>query len=302
MPPTMLPAPATDNDGVDVESKESNDDKSKESNDDKFKESNDDHLLQDDFEEEEEDDDEEEEFVDDNDDDDDYEPAPKKRKAPKAPSKASAKKPKKRASVKAKKTATKKTKVAGGSKKKPRKTGGGKSMCGNPQECMLVGLVKMETYGIKSASLDHVALFANYTNKDSLGSKKAIKALTQDGMVDVSDGMMRLTECGRNSVTTVPPVVNQAEALERLQEIVKLFCGSKANKSDFILEQLGNGQKYAKKALGSICGYANVDSLGFKSVLAILKELGLLEDTEAIMLNDKAFPCGRPSGSASAEK
>ncbi|GKZ00051.1 hypothetical protein MPSEU_000958500 [Mayamaea pseudoterrestris] len=156
---------------------------------------------------------------------------------------------------------------------------------------MLIRLMMLEDYGIKKVSRDIAATFAGL-NSQSAAFRILFMTLLDDGMIDISMGMVRLTEAGKSFVN-VPSSTDANEALHRLQQIATMGNQVIAPHSDAIVARLYDGQEHSKKALAEACGYKNIDSRGFKSVLITLKKIGLLDvDPYVVKLKNCAFPFG----------
>ena len=171
---------------------------------------------------------------------------------------------------------------------------------GDSKAQICAGLLEFSMLGIHEVSRLHAASFANYKHVKSTGFAAAMKGLKDSGMIDYpSAKTVRLTDKGKKETPPVQPPKDNAEALARLQHVVKMTCDKTGPKFELICELLSDGQFHTIDSVLKASGYKHVKSTGFANCVSSLITLGFVErGPGTIRLADIAFPYRRPGASS----
>ncbi|GKY92314.1 hypothetical protein MPSEU_000202500 [Mayamaea pseudoterrestris] len=160
---------------------------------------------------------------------------------------------------------------------------------------MLVKLHEATSFGVQAVPHRVFAGYANYTHLRSTAYIAAVKRLEQADLIEKLTHGIRLTPRAMRVMPKYPPPTDPADALARLQRIVRLAC-PKAPNSHVFCQVLYDGKIHTRAAVASACNCAHVRSYGFAKVLSVLTSFGFIDNIDgatAIRLKDAAFPLGR---------
>jgi hypothetical protein len=180
--------------------------------------------------------------------------------------------------------------------KKPSKPKATSSNSSNdPKAKICAGLLEFEMLGINAVTRLHAATFANYKHVKSTGFANAIKSLKDDGMIEYPTATtVSLTAKGRQETPPVNPPKSNADALLRLQEVIRMVSPTSGPKLNTICQFLSDGKEHSVDAVLKASGYKHVKSTGFANCLSSLSNLGfLVRGHGTVKLADLAFPYGR---------
>ena len=172
---------------------------------------------------------------------------------------------------------------------------------GDSKALICAGLLEFSMLGIHEVSRLHAASFANYKHVKSTGFAAAMKGLKDSGLIEYpSAKTVRLTDKGKKETPPVQPPKDNAEALARLQHVVKMTCDKTGPKFELICELLSDGKFHSIDSVLKASGYKHVKSTGFANCVSSLSTLGFVERGHGtIRLADIAFPYRRPGASGS---
>jgi hypothetical protein len=133
---------------------------------------------------------------------------------------------------------------------------------------ILSALAELEQLGSAAPAVELLGFMAGYTNMGSKGFRNALSALRSGGMVSGTS----LTDAGREAAQPRPVPLSSEELQERL---IVMLGGA----SGRILKPLIDAypDSIERDALGSMAGYENLDSKGFRNAMGRLRTLGFID-------------------------
>ncbi|CAB9498713.1 expressed unknown protein [Seminavis robusta] len=140
-----------------------------------------------------------------------------------------------------------------------------------------------------------LVLMVGYKNTASTGYLKAKSHHRKANRIQVSKGIVRLTEAGIEAGPDVDPPRDNREIQARIKELVKQKKGVPSDKLDIVFDILLDGQMHSKAELLEAAHYKHPSSTGFLKIMSAMKELGLTEgDSKSVKFTKIVFPFADP--------
>lgn len=157
------------------------------------------------------------------------------------------------------------------------------------------GLMELRATNIVEPSRRLLALFAGFKNKSSETFTAGISSLHEQGIIELGNGTVILTQLGINKLKTIDPPSTNAEMQEHLRTLIKAVHHFPAIKVDALFELLKGGGAYSREDVASVIGYSNVTRGDFTKMISTLKKIGILHYPRQnhVQLTDIAFPYKR---------
>ena len=157
----------------------------------------------------------------------------------------------------------------------------------------------MHELGMDSVKEEEVLKKTGYARTDSKGYRLPIKKLSKElGYIQKNGGKLELTGEGLRSMESKngaqKPTTNEEQHEKWKQKLCEMSSAPKKAISAF-WGVLLDGKPHSRDELLKATEYKRQDSAGFKSIMKLCKQFGLLEKEKGEhMFSDKMFPFGRP--------
>jgi len=159
-------------------------------------------------------------------------------------------------------------------------------------------LAELEDLNIKHVSKFLLANLVGYTCTNSRGFSTACSSLARSGCTS-RDGS--LTQLGRSAVPQcdLAPPTNNEEMHDKIRDILRRLSSinpkKRMPKIDEIFGALADGKAHRCIDVANAGGYAGLNSKGYSTMVAVMKELGLINKPGQglIQLADICFPFGK---------
>ena len=177
---------------------------------------------------------------------------------------------------------------------------------GDPSKTILVKLAELDQIGVKEVKEIIILQATGYARHDSTGFRKAAKKLTKEleyALRRTKDKQTTwaLTESGRNHLLETGVIIipdkpkSNDEFHDQLFETMKKFVKAPQAKLETVFDLLKDGDWHSTQDILSATGYNRTDSTGYRSIMAGMKKLDLLEKSgKNVRFNDNFFLFGRP--------
>eukprot|EP00531_Pseudo-nitzschia_arenysensis_P008101 CAMPEP_0116144742 /NCGR_PEP_ID=MMETSP0329-20121206/16181_1 /TAXON_ID=697910 /ORGANISM="Pseudo-nitzschia arenysensis, Strain B593" /LENGTH=235 /DNA_ID=CAMNT_0003640219 /DNA_START=372 /DNA_END=1079 /DNA_ORIENTATION=- len=177
---------------------------------------------------------------------------------------------------------------------------------GDTVETILLKLAEMEQIGILEVKEEFILKATGYARHDSTGYRKASKKIQKELVYAIrstkdKQTTWKLTEAGRGhlierGIIVIPEVPKSNEEYHaQLMETLKKIVKGPPEKLETVFRILSDGDWHPVPDLLTETGYKRTDSTGYRSIMAGMRKLDLLEKKgKMLRFSEKAFMFGRP--------